>query len=85
MSRAVVRLLFVFVFSVAAASAAFAQASSTAGISGVVVDADGAVVPGADVVVKNIARARRSAPFRRPQASSRSPRSSREPTAFLCR
>ena len=33
---------------------AFAQGSSTASISGVVVDADGAVVPGATIVVKNI-------------------------------
>jgi hypothetical protein len=33
---------------------AFAQGSSTAAISGVVVDADGAVVPGADIVVKNL-------------------------------
>ncbi len=54
MSRAVVRLLVVFVFSVPAASVAFAQASSTAGISGVVVDSDGGVLPGADVIVKNI-------------------------------
>ena len=33
---------------------AFAQGSSTASISGVVVDTDGAVIPGADVVVKNL-------------------------------
>ena len=36
-------------------SPAFAQGSSTASISGVVVDAEGAVVPGADVMVKNVA------------------------------
>ena len=32
---------------------AFAQGSSTASISGVVVDTDGAVIPGATIVVKN--------------------------------
>jgi hypothetical protein len=62
MSRAVVRLLSVFVFSVAAASVAFAQASSTAGISGVVVDSDGGVLSGADVIVRNIKREKRLPP-----------------------
>ena len=39
---------------IATAPHAFAQASSTASISGVVVDGDGGVLPGADVVVKNV-------------------------------
>jgi hypothetical protein len=39
--------------ALALAGSAFAQGSSTASISGVVVDDAGAVVPGADVVVKN--------------------------------
>jgi len=37
------------------ASHAFAQGSSTASISGVVVDSEGAVIPGADIVVRNTA------------------------------
>jgi hypothetical protein len=37
-----------------AGGSAIAQGSSTAAISGVVVDSDGAVVPGADIVVKNL-------------------------------
>src|SRR5262245_31348712 len=41
------------VFSVFVSTQAFAQGSSTASISGVVVDAQGAVIPGADIVVKN--------------------------------
>jgi hypothetical protein len=36
------------------ATGAFAQGSSTAGISGVVVDSDGAVIPGATVTVRNV-------------------------------
>jgi hypothetical protein len=47
--RVVATTLTVWLVSVGA----FAQGSSTASISGVVVDADGGVVPGADVVVKN--------------------------------
>jgi hypothetical protein len=42
-----------FVMSLAA-TGAFAQGSSTASISGVAVDADGAVIPGATVTVKNV-------------------------------
>ena len=41
------------VFSVFVSAHAFAQGSSTASVSGVVIDAQGAVIPGADVVVKN--------------------------------
>src|SRR5215475_2407668 len=39
--------------ALAVAGGAFAQGSSTASVSGVVVDTDGAVIPGADVSVKN--------------------------------
>ena len=39
--------------SLSMTTGAFAQGSSTAAISGVVVDADRAVIPGADVVVTN--------------------------------
>jgi hypothetical protein len=39
---------------ITSAGGAFAQGSSTASISGVVVDTDGAVIPGATIVVKNI-------------------------------
>ena len=54
MSRAWVRLVAACVVRATAATTAFAQGSSTASISGVVVDTDGGVIPGADVVVKNI-------------------------------
>jgi hypothetical protein len=43
----------VVVFVAATALNAFGQASSTASISGVIVDTDGGVLPGADVIVKN--------------------------------
>jgi hypothetical protein len=54
MSRGWVRLVTAAVFVAATALNAFAQASSTASISGVVVDSDGGVLPGADVIVKNV-------------------------------
>ena len=54
MSRGWVRLVTAVVFVAATALSAFGQASSTASISGVVVDPDGGVLPGADVIVKNI-------------------------------
>src|SRR5688572_2107454 len=41
------------IIALLAATAGFAQ--STASISGVVIDSDGGVIPGADVVVKNAA------------------------------
>jgi len=48
--RVVAAGLFTLITSVGA----FAQGSSTASISGVVVDTDGGVIPGATIVVKNI-------------------------------
>ena len=54
MSQGWVRLVTAVVFVAATASNALGQASSTASISGVVIDADGGVLPGADVIVKNI-------------------------------
>ncbi len=54
MSQGWVRLVTAVVFVAATASNALGQASSTASISGVVTDADGGVLPGADVIVKNI-------------------------------
>src|SRR5262245_3453142 len=53
MTRRLFRGIATAVFCVAVNSHAFAQGSSTASISGVVVDAQGAVIPGADIVVKN--------------------------------
>src|SRR5262245_28304885 len=44
-------------FMIALLTATTVLAQSTASISGVVVDADGGVIPGADVVVKNVATA----------------------------
>ncbi len=52
MTQGCVRLV-VAALSTLLASGAFAQGASTASISGVVLDSDRAVVPGADVVVKN--------------------------------
>src|SRR5262245_7313665 len=49
-----VRLLGACALVAACSGSAFAQGSSTASISGVVVDRDGGVIPGADVVVKNV-------------------------------
>ena len=54
MSQGWLRLVTAVVFVAATALNAFGQASSTASISGVVIDADGGVLPGADVIVKNI-------------------------------
>jgi hypothetical protein len=53
MTRAHVKGIAAAVFSIFVSTQAFAQGSSTASVSGVVVDAQGAVIPGADVVVKN--------------------------------
>ena len=53
MTRGLFKGIATAAFCVVASSHAFAQGSSTASISGVVVDAQGAVIPGADVVVKN--------------------------------
>src|SRR4030095_8035833 len=53
MTRGHLKGIAAAVFSVFVGTQAFAQGSSTASISGVVVDAQGAVIPGADVVVKN--------------------------------
>ena len=53
MNQGWLRLVTAVVFVAATASTALGQASSTASISGVVVDADGGVIPGADVIVKN--------------------------------
>ena len=49
------RIAATVLFALITAATAFAQGSSTASISGVVVDAGGGVIPGADVVVKNVA------------------------------
>lgn len=48
------RLILAALFACLTSVSAFAQGSSTASISGVVIDSDGAVVPGADVIVKNV-------------------------------
>jgi hypothetical protein len=57
--RSTFRRLFVSAFLLAAAAlaapAAFAQGGATAPLTGTVVDTSGAVVPGASVVVKNVA------------------------------
>jgi Carboxypeptidase regulatory-like domain len=54
MTKGWLRLTAAIVCLLIARSPAFAQGSSTASISGVVVDSDGAVVPGANVVVRNV-------------------------------
>lgn len=51
--RASVAVTLCFCFMVVAQVGVRAQGSSTASISGVIVDTDGAVIPGADVVVRN--------------------------------
>lgn len=53
MVRGCVRVAAAVLFALVTAVGAFAQGSSTASISGVVVDSSGGVIPGADVVVKN--------------------------------
>lgn len=53
MNQHVVRMVVAALLTIVAGAPAFAQGASTASISGVVVDADRAVIPGADVVVKN--------------------------------
>jgi Carboxypeptidase regulatory-like domain/TonB dependent receptor len=53
MTRGCVTLFAAVLLAVCSSTAAFAQGGSTAPISGVVVDAAGAVVPGADVIVRN--------------------------------
>jgi len=47
--------LFLVLAAMVAASPAFAQGGSTSTIAGTVTDTSGAVVPGADIVVKNVA------------------------------
>src|SRR6476619_3338171 len=54
--RHTLRLLFMIVIILlpaATAGSAFAQTTATSSITGVVVDADGGVVPGANVIVKS--------------------------------
>ena len=53
MKHGCVRLLLAALVTVLTSSGAFAQGSSTASISGVVVDTDRAMVPGATVTIKN--------------------------------
>ena len=53
MKQGCVRVLAAALVTVLASTSAFAQGSSTASIGGVVVDTDGGVIPGADIVVKN--------------------------------
>jgi len=53
MKQECVRVFSAALFALITSVSAFAQGGSTASISGVVVDSDGAVVPGASVVVKN--------------------------------
>jgi hypothetical protein len=48
-----VRLVAAGLFTLITSAGVFAQGSSTASISGVVVDTDGGVIPGATIVVKN--------------------------------
>src|SRR5215212_8532306 len=53
MAQGWVRALAAGLFALVASSGVYAQGSSTASISGVVVDSDGGVIPGATIVVKN--------------------------------
>src|SRR6266540_2466768 len=53
MTRRYITVAAALLFSLVITAGSFAQGSSTASISGVVIDAQGAVIPGADVVVKN--------------------------------
>src|SRR5262245_10047436 len=54
MTKGCVRLAVVALLVLAGSGEAFGQGSSTGTISGVVVDTGGAVIPGADIVVKNV-------------------------------
>jgi hypothetical protein len=54
MTHGWVRLVAAGLFTLITSAGAFAQGSSTASISGVVIDSDGGVIPGATIVVKNI-------------------------------
>jgi hypothetical protein len=54
MTQGCVRFAFAVLFACVTGVSAFAQGSSTGTISGVAVDTDGAVVPGATVTVKNV-------------------------------
>src|SRR6266545_1187517 len=53
MARRYITVAAALLFSLVITAGSFAQGSSTASISGVVIDAQGAMIPGADVVVKN--------------------------------
>ena len=53
MTQGWVRVVAAGLFALITSIGSFAQGSSTAAISGVVVDTDGAVIPGASIVVKN--------------------------------
>lgn len=53
MKHVCLRVVAAALITLLTSAGAFAQGSSTASISGVVVDSDGAVIPGADIVVKN--------------------------------
>jgi hypothetical protein len=54
MTKGCVRLALAVLVCLSASATAFAQGSSTGTISGVAVDADGAVIPGATVTIKNV-------------------------------
>ena len=74
-------VLLVALALVMAASPAFAQgAGSSTTLSGLVVDAQGAVIPGADVVAKNNATAAEFRRSRTKRADSPSPPYRRAPT-----
>jgi hypothetical protein len=53
MCIAFARVALVVILSALCSGTALAQGGSTASISGVVVDTDGGVIPGADVLIKN--------------------------------
>ncbi len=74
MPRGWVRVIVAALVALLASGRAFAQGSSTASITGVVVDADGGVMPGADVVVKNNGTGETFTAVTSGQVSSRYPR-----------